>query len=101
MKVSIELSRKATISCGKFNAIRPSVTMRLDELSSDQVAEKTEVLAELLDALFAKEVIALSGEINTIGDVGFQHYTTALEGQELLINENIDKLYKKLIGNGE
>lgn len=85
------------INAGNFNTIRPGVTIRLDEVSDFQVAEKTAVLAELIDALFAKEVLALSNEINTIADVGFQNYTTALLGQSALIEENIDKLYKKLM----
>jgi hypothetical protein len=96
MKTSIEISRQATINAGSYNVIRPSISIRLDDIEMDGVIEKTELLQKLADNLFAKEVLALGDEINTILDIGFTAYKSALETKADLFDENIKKLYKKI-----
>lgn len=97
MKISIELGRSATINCGNYNTIKPSVSIRIDDVDENQVISKKDILADLMDALFANEFIALSEEINSINDVGFQNYSRALLGQHEIIKEKIDNLYEKLM----
>lgn len=96
MKTSIEISRQATINAGSYNVIRPAISIRIDDIPMEDAIEKTELLQKLADNLFAKEVLALGDEINTILDIGFGAYKSALETKADLIDENIKKLYKKM-----
>lgn len=96
MKTSIEISRGTTLNIGSFQTVKPNITVRVDDIPMEQVEEKSQIIQNIVDNLWALEVMAVGDEIQTIGDVGFQTYIKELEMKKELILEDNIKLWQTL-----
>ena len=88
-KVDISLERQMAIQTKQFFSIRPTVKVTLKDVDSKNVAIEYEKASNLLDALVAKETIAMGEEIKTVSSLGFDVYFKALKDHELEMNEVI------------
>lgn len=96
MKTSIEISRGTTLNIGSFQTVKPNISVRVDDIPIEQVEEKSQVIQNIVDNLWALEVLAIGDEVQTINDVGFSTYIKELEAKKELIKEDTGKLWQTL-----
>lgn len=96
MKTSIEISRGTTLNIGSFQTVKPNISVRVDDIPIEQVEEKSQVIQNIVDNLWALEVLAIGDEVQTINDVGFSTYIKELEVKKEMIKEDTGKLWQTL-----
>lgn len=84
-KIDLTISRDATINTGNYSSIKPSVTMTVKDVDSENVPAKYKEIAQALDILMLMETIALGNEMETIQELGFRKYLAEI------MNVNDDK----------
>lgn len=94
-KIDIVVSRDMTINCGNYSSIKPSVSLTLKDVDSENALDKYKQLSRVLDVLMMCETQALGDEMESIQDWGYKRYLTELEKvdreMELLEAERIMK----------
>jgi hypothetical protein len=89
-KVTVTIDRSMTINTANFSSIRPSVSVSANDIEPDKVGEIFAKLADLADALMAKETMSLYGEMSSVGELTISKYYEELKKSE----ENIDGAIK-------
>ena len=94
MKTSLEISHATTINLGGYNTIKPTVTIRLDDIDTEKVQKLSAALSKLVSNIWALEVISISEEMDAIEKMGFQNYTVELKKKKDEIKEQTKLLWK-------
>ena len=94
MKMSIEISRCTTLNIGSYNTIKPSISVKLDDIPIEQISDKTKIIQNLVDNLWIEELLNMNDELKTIFDIGYNEYVNVLEGKRKDIKDKTKMLYK-------
>jgi hypothetical protein len=90
-KMDVFIERSMSIQTKSFYSIKPTISLCLKDVKSENFESEYNKLSELADALMAKEVMNLGAEIKAITDTSFDTYMTALKNNETTINSIISK----------
>ncbi len=96
MKASLEISRGTTINIGSYNTIKPTVTIKIDDIDIDKVDSVQPIISELVENMWALEVLSTAGEMDAIDEMTFAGYINRLKTKEEKIKEETEGLWKKL-----
>jgi len=94
-KMDITLSRDLTINTGNYSSIKPSISVTLKDVDSNDIDMEYDRLSNLADALIALEVIKIGNEMNDIMDEGFKTYLKSLNSNGIQIKNEILKFIRK------
>lgn len=93
MKIDLNLDRSITLNTGNYSSIKPGVSITLKDIDASNLAEMYKKASEVLDALMAREIIALSDEQVSITDMGWRKYVIGLNNHLDEIDDVITNYY--------
>lgn len=94
-KIDLTISRDATINTGNYSSIKPSVTMTVKDVDSNNVAAKYKEISQALDILMLMETVSLGNEMESVQKLGFKKYLAELmkvDNEEL--TETLESIMK-------
>lgn len=101
MKTDITITRLFKVNLHEmhpFTYVEPTVSITLKDIDSEKIAEKTEILSDLVSNMLLLEIGKSVDQLNTIQKVGPGVFTEALKnGKAEKYEERIKTLTKELV----
>lgn len=96
MKVSLEISRGTTINIGSYNTVKPTITVKVDDIDIDKIDNVQPIISELVENMWALELLSTAEEMEAIDEMSFTGYINKLRTRGEKIKEETEDLWKKL-----
>ena len=92
--MDITIGRDLTINTGNYSSIKPSISVTMKDVDSDNINVEYDRMSNLADVLIALEIIKIGNEMNEVMDVGFKTYLKNLEKVEPQLKSEVVKFIR-------
>jgi len=94
-KVNISVSRTLTINTGNYASIKPSVSLTVTDVDSENVSDAYLAIEEALSGLIKMEIMNCASDGKKVGE-GLDSYCRDVHNNLQQIGENIEKSLTEL-----
>lgn len=96
MKLDVSVSKTITINTGNYSSVKPSVSLTAKDIDISQIKNVYKNLQIIADGMLYEETYSLCDNIQTIKDVGIEHFLDSYKHMNQDIKNETNEAIKEL-----